>query len=267
MAERSRGVRGRTGGLGDENKKSETSVPPLSRLVARVTCVLDDLDSLIDPPRLRNGEKWKKREERVASLVVMGVTNFVELRKALERKGPWLQLLKHLVAVAPQTRGIVLAFRPDLAPAPAAVAAAAVAAAAAALVAPAPAAPAPSPQAEAPAEKKISTTRKSARVVQQTDKGKEMAEAVRENVARRNADAADVPVGKLLPGADAVAPLDADVAAGIQQLPVDTKKSLFFDGWGCFYNELLRALAAELAGDCGRRKGRAWRCCRGATTC
>ena len=63
-----------------------------------------------------------------------------------------------------------------------------------------------------------------------------MAEAVRENVARRNADAADVPVGKLLPGADAVAPLDADVAAGIQQLPVDTKKSLFFDGWGCFYN-------------------------------
>src|SRR5688572_24144657 len=113
----------------------------------------------------------------------MGITNFGELRKALERKGLWLELLKHLVAVAPQTRGIVLAFRPDLAPAPAPAAAAAAAPAASASVA-----PAPSPQAEALAEKKISTTRKSARVVQQTDKGKEMAEAVRENVARQNAD-------------------------------------------------------------------------------
>src|SRR5688572_16213237 len=112
----------------------------------------------------------------------MGVTNFKELREALERKGLWLGVLKHLVAVAPQTRGIVLAFRPDLAPAPAAPAAAAADAAVAAA-----AAAAPSPQAEAPGEKKISTTRKSARVVQQTVKGKEMAEAVRENVARRNA--------------------------------------------------------------------------------
>ena len=58
-----------------------------------------------------------------------------------------------------------------------------------------------------------------------------------------------------LPGAcPSIAPLGG--AEPVVQLPLETPKSLFFDGWGTFFSTLIDVMAAELAGEVGKaRKG------------
>ena len=169
----------------------------------------------------------------------MGLHNFADTRDTLTRGGVLAGLLMYVVEVAPELR---LAFARALAPA------------APAPVAPAPVARAPLPQAAAAAAAAVGVKVSArGRVVRQTDKGKAVAEALQENAARENADAA-VPTTRKLPGVVSV--VLPDVRAVAQQLPADAPKSLFFDAWGSFYPVLCDVMAAVLACETNKaRKG------------
>jgi hypothetical protein len=168
----------------------------------------------------------------------MGLKNFANVLKACTRAGSPGELLKLLVEVAPQLRAIAVAFAPALAPA---------------VIAPAPApAPTLARPAAAPATAEVVTTPK--REPKLTEKGKEWAEARRKAEADENVGVARATSNELPGACPSIAPLGG--AEPVVQLPLETPKSLFFDGWGTFFSTLIDVMAAELAGEVGKaRKG------------